>query len=61
MKQLGYGQDYKYAHDFPGHFVRQEYMPEELNHPTLWHPQDTPAEAKLAARMQQLWHSEQDN
>lgn len=61
MKQLGYGQDYKYAHDFPGHFVRQEYMPEELNHPTLWHPQDTPAEAKLAARMQQLWHPEQDN
>lgn len=56
MKQLGYGQDYKYAHDFPGHFVRQEYMPEELDHPTLWHPQDTPAEAKLAARMQQLWH-----
>lgn len=60
MKQLGYGQDYKYAHDFPGHFVRQEYMPEELNHPTLWHPQDTPAEAKLAARMQQLWHPEPD-
>ena len=61
MKQLGYGQDYKYAHDFPGHFVRQEYMPEQLNHPQLWHPQDTPAEAKLAARMQQLWHPEQDN
>lgn len=61
MKQLGYGKDYQYAHDFPGHFVRQEYMPEELNHPTLWHPQDTPAEAKLAARMQQLWHPEQDN
>ncbi len=60
MKQLGYGQDYKYAHDFPGHFVRQEYMPEELNHPTLWHPQDTPAEAKLAARMQQLWHPQPD-
>jgi len=60
MKQLGYGQDYKYAHDFPGHFVRQEYMPEQLNHPQLWHPQDTPAEAKLAARMQQLWHPQPD-
>lgn len=58
MKQLGYGKDYQYAHDFPGHFVRQEYMPEELHHPQLWHPQDTPAEAKLAARMQQLWHPE---
>ena len=61
MKQLGYGKDYQYAHDFPGHFVRQEYMPEQLNHPQLWQPQDTPAEAKLAARMRQLWHPEQDN
>ncbi len=61
MKQLGYGKDYQYAHDFPGHFVRQEYMPEQLNHPQLWHPQATPAEAKLAARMRQLWHPEQDS
>ena len=60
MKQLGYGKDYQYAHDFPGHFVRQEYMPEQLNHPQLWHPLDTPAEAKLATRMQQLWHPEQE-
>ena len=55
MKELGYGADYQYAHDYPGHFVRQEYMPEERHHPQIWHPQDTPAEAKLAARMQQLW------
>ena len=58
MKELGYGADYQYAHDYPGHFVRQEYMPEELHHPQIWHPQDTPAEAKLAARMQQLWGEE---
>ena len=58
MKELGYGNDYQYAHDFPGHFVRQEYMPEELHHPQIWHPQDSPAEAKLAARMQQLWREE---
>ena len=58
MKELGYGKDYQYAHDFPGHFVRQEYMPEELHHPQIWHPQDSPAEAKLAARMQQLWREE---
>ena len=55
MKELGYGEDYKYAHDFPGHFVRQEYMPQELHHPQLWHPQDNPAEAKMAARHQALW------
>ena len=60
MSQLGYGKDYKYAHDFAGHFVNQEYMPEELHHPTLWHPQENPAEAKMAARMQQLWHPNKD-
>ena len=55
MKELGYGNDYKYAHDFPGHFVNQEYMPAELNHPTLWEPQDNPAEAKMKARQDFLW------
>ena len=55
MKDLGYGADYKYAHDYEGHFVKQEYMPEQLNHPTLWHPQDTPAEARMAERMKALW------
>ena len=60
MSQLGYGKDYKYAHDFAGHFVNQEYMPEELHHPTIWHPQENPAEAKMAARMQQLWHPNKD-
>ena len=55
MKDLGYGAHYKYAHDYQGHFVKQEYMPEQLNHPTLWHPQDTPAEARMAERMKALW------
>ena len=55
MKELGYGADYKYAHDYPGHFVRQEYMPAELNHPQLWQPQDNPAEAKMADRHRRLW------
>ncbi len=55
MKQLGYGKDYMYAHDYPGHFVRQQYMPEELNHPQLWHPQDNPAENQMTARQQARW------
>lgn len=57
MKELGYGADYKYAHDYPGHFVRQEYMPESLNHPQLWHPQDNPVENRLADRHDRLWGS----
>jgi putative ATPase len=58
MKQLGYGKDYKYAHDFAGHFVNQEYMPEELHHPTLWQPQDNPAENQMAARQNARWHND---
>ena len=55
MKELGYGADYKYAHDYPVHFVRQEYMPEELHHPKLWHPQDNQVENRLAERHRRLW------
>ena len=58
MKELGYGHDYKYAHDFPGHFVKQQYMPEQLNHPTLWTPQDNAVENRLAERMRHLWHGD---
>ena len=55
MRELGYGKDYRYAHDYPGHFVAEEYMPAELNHPQLWHPQDNPAENQLAARQASRW------
>ena len=55
MKQLGYGKDYRYAHDFPGHFVLQQYMPKELHHPQIWRPQDNPAENQMTARQQARW------
>ncbi len=59
MEQLGYGTGYKYAHDYPGNFVHQDYMPEELHHPQLWIPQRNPAEAKMADRQQQRWEKKQ--
>ena len=55
MKQLGYGQDYKYAHDYEGHFVEQQFLPDELKDARIWHPQNNTAEKKHAERMQQLW------
>lgn len=55
MEELGYGQDYKYAHDYPGNFVRQEFMPEEAHHPTFWTPCHNPSEAKMDERMNALW------
>ena len=56
MKQLGYGKDYLYAHDYPGHFVQQQYLPDSLQGTRLWAPQDNPAEAQMAARQQARWH-----
>jgi ATPase related to the helicase subunit of the Holliday junction resolvase len=55
MKQLGYGNDYKYAHNYEGHFVKQQFLPEELKNQSIWHPQPNPAEAKLKEHMVQLW------
>ncbi len=55
MKQLGYGQDYKYAHAYESHFVQQQFLPDELTAHRLWHAQPNPAEQKLQERMEQLW------
>lgn len=55
MKQLGYGKDYKYAHAYEGHFVEQQFLPDELKDAQFWMPQDNPAESKLKERMKMLW------
>lgn len=55
MKQLGYGDGYKYTHDYEGHFVKQQFMPDELTEERLWQPQANAAEQKLKDRMQALW------
>ncbi len=56
MKELGYGADYKYAHDFPGHFVKQDFLPQEIKGTQIWTPQPhTAAEAKLKERQDHRW------
>ena len=62
MKQLGYSDNYKYAHDYPGNFVRQQFMPDELKDCQLWQPQLNAAEQKHKDLMQTLcfdckWYS----
>jgi len=60
MKELGYGADYKYAHDFPGHFVKQDYLPKEIAGTKIWIPQPhTPAEAKLKERQDSRWGNDE--
>lgn len=55
MKQLGYGQDYKYAHAYERHFVQQQFLPDEVKDARIWQPQANAQEAKLKERMQALW------
>ena len=55
MKQLGYGDNYQYAHDYPGNFVRQQYLPDDLKEQRIWKAQNNAAEAKHKERMKQLW------
>lgn len=54
MKDMGYGQEYKYAHNYENHFAAQQYLPDALVGARFWNPQQNPAESKLAAYMQQL-------
>ena len=55
MKNLGYGAEYKYPHDFPGHFVEEQYLPPEMQGRPVWQPQDNPAENKLRDFLRQRW------
>ena len=55
MAELGYSKDYKYAHDFEGHFVKQDYFPKEIINQQFWKAQDNPAETKLTEQMKKLW------
>ena len=60
MADLGYGADYKYAHDFEGHFVDQQYLPDELTASRFWKPQPNRHEDGLAQHLRQLWKGRYD-
>lgn len=55
MKSLGYHDGYKYAHDFPGHFVEQQYLPDQLKDSRFWHAQHSPSEEKQYQWMLRCW------
>lgn len=55
MEEFGYGKDYKYAHDYQGHFVEQQFLPDDIRNKRIWHAQENAAEAKLQERMLHLW------
>jgi putative ATPase len=60
MKELGYGEDYKYAHNFPNHFVKQQFMPDEIDGKVFWVAQGSPQEQKIDEWMKYLWGKKKD-
>ena len=60
MKELGYGQDYQYAHDFEGNFVPHEFLPEEIKGTTLYSPGNNARENSLKSYLKQLWKDKYD-
>lgn len=55
MKELGYSDNYKYAHDYAGNFTEQEFMPAGLEGKRFYEPGDNAKERELSQRIQMLW------
>ena len=55
MKDLEYGKNYKYSHDYPNHFVEQQFMPDQLQKTSIWRIQDNAAEKKHSEWLRFLW------
>ena len=54
MAELEYGKEYKYAHDYEGNFVNQQYLPDEIKNTVFWTPQDNPSESRMKERMEKI-------
>ncbi len=55
MKKIGYGKDYKYAHDFDNNFIDQEFLPEKIKSSKFYDPQNNPRENEVRTRLKNLW------
>lgn len=55
MKELDYGKEYKYAHDYENNFVQQDYLPKEIKSSRFWEAQDNPAEVRTLEYLRKLW------
>jgi len=60
MKDIGYGKNYKYAHDYDHNFVRQEFLPDEIKGTKLYQPQNNTREKELSKRLKFLWRDKYD-
>ena len=56
MENMGYGANYKYSHDFEGHFVDQDYLPKDLRGRKFYDPQPNAQEDSIRARLSKWWN-----
>ncbi len=61
MEELGYSKGYKYSHDFPDHFVEQQFLPDELKDKIYYRPTDLGREKILKERLEYLWSKRKQN
>ncbi|MGL5787550.1 MAG: replication-associated recombination protein A [Bacteroidales bacterium] len=59
MKELDYGKEYKYSHNYENNFVNQQYLPNDLKNTVIWQPQENPAEKKMNEHLSFLWGKKQ--
>jgi len=55
MKELGYGKGYRYPHDYPGHFVEEDYLPDNLKGRVYYNPHDSGFEGEIKKRLAKWW------
>lgn len=55
MKELGYGEDYKYSHDYDNNFVEQEFLPDEIKNTTIYEPQNNSRENQTKEFLKNRW------
>lgn len=60
MKELGYGKDYQYAHNYEGNFVAHDFLPEEIQGTVFYRPGNNAREAKLRSYLKELWKDKYD-
>ena len=55
MKELNYGEEYQYPHDYPNHFVLQDYLPEAIAKTSFYQPGGNPKEEQFKSFLQARW------
>jgi putative ATPase len=61
MKDLGYGKGYKYSHDFPGNFIEQEFLPEEISNLSFFKAGSSGKEQEIEKNIRERWKSKYKN